>query len=249
MSRPGETEADGFESFYLVRVSESEQVSALPDGGVVLLGPVPRGSGPELVVAGPDGQVRLRRDLHANGKKVTLTAASETTAFFQRGDSLFAHELATGAERRILKTSTGGTMAAAADAIGRRPAQDYVFDLCGIEVASSTGNAYLLAASLRRDADGCTKILALRWSPDGSKLAVAEENDRGRRVVVLRVADGQKLMELALTGTAEELGGEVRSDGRRAGVAGRPDSARGALSGRSRLSDGRALHRRRALTR
>ncbi|WP_306211262.1 LpqB family beta-propeller domain-containing protein [Actinoplanes sp. RD1] len=195
----------------LVRVSESAQVSALPGGGVVLLGPVPGGSGPELAVVGPDGKLRLRRDLHANGKTVTLTAASETTAFFQRGDSLFAHELATGAERLILKTRIGGTMAAAADAIGRRLAQAYVFDPCGIEVATAgMASAYSLAASLRRAPDGCTKILALRWSPDGSRLAVAEESDQGRRVVVLDMMTdgGAKISEQPLPGTYQELGAQ-----------------------------------------
>jgi hypothetical protein len=92
------------------------KVIGLPDGGLAVFGlrasrpgepPVeqPDDSMPEmlsvLTVIGPDGALRLTRDLGVASRELSLVGATDGAAYFLRGDQLLRHEFASGVERAV----------------------------------------------------------------------------------------------------------------------------------------------------
>ncbi|BEL12051.1 hypothetical protein Q0Z83_102420 [Actinoplanes sichuanensis] len=115
-SRIGELLPDGTITTHEVVGSAGwERLIVLPDGSQVAFGSHDlkpgdkRVDGPNvtdleyrLVVTGPDGKVRVQRDVRRMGESVILVAATETTAYLWRPAGLVLHDLATGKEELVV---------------------------------------------------------------------------------------------------------------------------------------------------
>lgn len=100
-------------------MDNAQAVAALPDGGLVALGPKdrrpdsPREDGVQvtgldlvLTVTAPDGHVTVTRDVRAPGEPAQLVGAAADTAYLLRAErQLVAHDLGSGAERPLTAAS------------------------------------------------------------------------------------------------------------------------------------------------
>ncbi|MFC4068149.1 hypothetical protein [Actinoplanes subglobosus] len=197
-----------------------ERLVLLPDGAQVAFGShdlTPgreRTDGPNvtglefrLVVTGPDGRIRVQRDVRRQGESVALVTAHGTTAYLWRPAGLVMHDLATGREETVV----GGTRLGLTPVFGDLRLSDMqggwlavtrMQDECVPRVHDvSTGR---LVAELPLTGSGCVAVSDLRLSPSGTPeravLAVAyqREGAGGRlesRVALIEVVTGRRLAE------------------------------------------------------
>ncbi|MER7459530.1 hypothetical protein [Micromonospora sp. NPDC126480] len=177
--------------------------AALPDGRLVglvytdLLPGSPRADGPDveglsikLVVLGADGALERSREVRIKGQGVELIGADQRVAYLARDTGIVTHDLATGRERMLLRSSTAGVDLLTASRTDVRP------DLL-VEQRDDDG----CRTDVRRTADGvriarltvggvCEN--GLRLAPDGALVAVPYrrlDQSRDRREQRLAVFD------------------------------------------------------------
>ncbi|MEU8662997.1 hypothetical protein, partial [Actinoplanes philippinensis] len=187
------------------------KVVPLPDGGIVAFSSydtksaVDRSGRPDvagleyrLVVTGPDGRARIQRDIRRRNEQVTLLTADATTAYLWRPSGLFAHDLATGTERAVVKEPMinlgkvfGGLRHS--DLSAGRLAMASTDDEClPLVVDVATGRPVSRIPLGRSD---CFALNRMRLSPDGTMLAVAYQYKSTSKtppaaVALIRVSDG-----------------------------------------------------------
>ena len=181
----GEVLPDGSVVFRPVsEVDHPSRVVPLPDGRLVLLGPVdltpgvieqPDGPmnpavGFMLVVQGNDGRIELSRDVRVIGEDVPLLGATDTEAYLLRPAGVVAHDYATGHERLILPASAlpvdraagrGVDVTASRIAFGTATCRVQIFDLATAQPIATLAPP-----------PGCTTPGEVRLSPGGSLVAV-----------------------------------------------------------------------------
>ncbi|GAA4970401.1 hypothetical protein [Actinoplanes utahensis] len=186
-------------------------VVVLPDGSLVAFGShdttpgVERTDGPNvsgleyrLVGVDSDGTVSVQRNIRRKGEPVTLVTSTATTAYLWRPAGLAEHDLATGAERIVVKKAALGFEQVfgslrMSDLAGDRLVVAGMNDECKPSVYDIATSRRVAALSLH--GSKCVAVNAMRLSPDGSKLAVAYQHEDASAgllssVAVIRVADG-----------------------------------------------------------
>ncbi|MFI5934986.1 hypothetical protein [Actinoplanes sp. NPDC051494] len=163
-------------------------VVGLPSGGLVAAGRT------ELTVVGADGTTVVRRKTGGGD----LIGADDENAYLWRQGVLREHRLADGGQRDLVSYPEP----AAVDLAGDRLALVDRVNPCQTRVLSLADGRTVGGSAL--PLDGCTRITAVRLSPDGLKLAVAYETRGSRRLLVEQVATGMPLVSPYRTGTNED---------------------------------------------
>ncbi|WP_319460344.1 hypothetical protein [Micromonospora sp. RTP1Z1] len=153
-----------------------------------------------LMVLGADGRVQRSREARVKGQTITLVGADERYAYLVRDHvGLVTHELATGREKVLIRSSTvgAGPLLSSADvAAGRMVTVTSGFDMnrCQVDVLR-------LADGTRQSRLGVNGDCAqsIRLSPDGDLVAIpyartngADPRSRDYRVAILDTATGQR---------------------------------------------------------
>lgn len=176
---------------------------ALPDGRLVglvytdLMPGVARTDGPDveglsirLVVLGPDGAVERSREVRVKGQAVELLGADTRVAYLARDAGIVTHDLVTGREKMLLRSSTAGVDLLAASQTAVRP--DRLVEQrddhgCHTDVRRTTDGKRIA----RLTVEGLC-VNGLRLSPDGTLVAVPYRllaTSRDRREQRLAVFD------------------------------------------------------------
>ncbi|WP_406040481.1 hypothetical protein OG799_31575 [Micromonospora sp. NBC_00898] len=186
--------------------------AALPDGRLVgllytdLMPGVRRTDGPnveglsiKLVVLGPDDAVEISREVRIKGRSVELLGADQRYAYLARDEGIVAHELTTGRERTLLRSSTAGVdlMAASQTAVGSdRLAEQRTDSPCRTDVRRLADGKRIA----RLTADGIC-MNGLRLSPDGRLVAVPyflPDHGGQQRVAVYETGTGNLRVDQAI---------------------------------------------------
>ncbi|GAA4570236.1 hypothetical protein GCM10023176_28350 [Micromonospora coerulea] len=174
--------------------------AALPDGRLVglvytdLMPGVRRTDGPnveglsiKLVVLGADDAVQVGREIRIKGRSVELLGADQRYAYLARDEGIVAHELTTGRERIVLRSSTAGVdlLAASQTVVGTdRLAEQRTDFRCRTDVRRLTDGRRIASLTVNGNCQN-----DLRLSPDGRLVAVAYvDRGRGQRVAVFDIA-------------------------------------------------------------
>jgi hypothetical protein len=183
-------------------------VIGLPDGGMAVFGlratrpgepPVeqPDDSMPKklsvLTVIGPDGALRVTRDLGVASRELSLVGATDGAAYFLRGDRLLRHEFASGAERAVAPGRvselveegwTVNSVVAGRIVLGKDNADGVLARTLALSGVDETAPAVVCAES------GLTEA-SLRLAPSGRLLACAatEEAESGPETIRLMITD------------------------------------------------------------
>lgn len=143
-----------------------------------------------LLVLGPDGQLQRQREVRVQGQDVQLVGANATTAYlFRSPGRIVAHDLATGAERRLTTLDPvpawethsfsvqGGLLLAASQ------------ESCEMTAtALDTGRKVFTAGFPDLRKWSCPTTRTARLSPDGRTVAVAVSGgDEAATVSLLRI--------------------------------------------------------------
>ncbi|WP_433791577.1 hypothetical protein [Actinoplanes sp. CA-252034] len=197
-----------------------ERLVVLPDGSQVAFGAhdlrpgEKRPDGPDvtgleyrLVVTGPDGAIRVQRDLRRPGEPVTLVTADDTTAYLWRAAGLVRHDLATGEEQIVVSGNRLG--------LGQVFGDLRLADMRGplLAVATLKGECTPLVydvpsgrpiAKLSLAGTRCIAVSDLRLSPSSTPekavLAVAYDREGAdhlleSRVALIEVLTGRRIAE------------------------------------------------------
>ncbi|MEW2381058.1 hypothetical protein AB0873_03025 [Micromonospora sp. NPDC047707] len=180
--------------------------AALPDGRLVglvytdLTPGVARSDGPDveglsirLVVLGPDG-VERSREVRVEGQGIELLGADTTVAYLARDAGIVTHDLLTGREKSLLRSSTAGVDLLAASQTDVRP--DRLVEQrddhgCHTDVRRTTDGKRIA----RLTVSGLC-VNGLRLSPDGALVAVpyrpldTSGDRREQRLAVFDTATG-----------------------------------------------------------
>lgn len=185
-----------------------EQTVALPDGRLVglqltdLMPGVRRRDGPDveglsikLVVLGPDDAVEQAREVRVKGEGVELLGADGRAAYLARDGGIVAHDLATGQEKFLLRSSTAGVdlLAASQTELGPdRLVEQRSDDGCRTDVRRLSDGKRIL----RLTVEGLCEN-GLRLSPNGRLVAVPYHrllnrtgSGREQRLAVFDIATG-----------------------------------------------------------
>jgi hypothetical protein len=220
-SRIGELLPDGTIVAHEVVGSRGwERLVVLPDGSQVAFGSHDlkpgddRPDGPNvtgleyrLVVTGPDGRIRVQRDLRRQGEPVILVAAHETSAYLWRPAGLVMHDLATGKEQLVvsgIRLGLGKVFGELrlTDMQGSWLAVTRMQDECVPRVFDVTTGR--LIAKLSLAGTRCLAVSDLRLSPistpERAVLAVAYDLETAdhlleSRVALIEVATGRRLAD------------------------------------------------------
>ncbi|MGS2613289.1 hypothetical protein ACVCAH_01935 [Micromonospora sp. LZ34] len=203
-----------------------EQTVALADGRLVglqltdLRPGVPRRDGPEveglsikLVVLSPDDTVEQSREVRVRGAGVELVGADGTSAYLARDGGILAHDLATGREEFLLRSSTAGVdlLAASQTALGPgHLAEQRTDDGCRTDVRRLTDGKRIA----RLTVEGLCEN-GLRLSPDGRLVAVPYQRfpdrtgDRERRLAVFDISSGALRADQPVTTSRRASGADA----------------------------------------
>ncbi|MFI5488081.1 hypothetical protein [Micromonospora echinaurantiaca] len=179
-------------------------------------GPDVEGLSVKLVVLGPDDSVQTAREIRVRGAGVELLGTDGTVAYLARDGGLVAHDLATGREEMLLRSSTAGVDLLAASRTDLKPdhlVEQRTDDGCHTDVRRLTDGKRIARLTL----DGLCEN-GLRLSPNGRLVAVPYQRlpdrvgDREQRLAVFDVATGT-LRTDRLVGTSHRASAAGRIQG------------------------------------
>jgi hypothetical protein len=190
-----EMKPDGTVVLLSVSISDTAlfRVKAMPDGRLAALDTTDAGD--RLMIFRPDGTPSLSRDLAGGPKGNGLVAVSNTDVYLSRGDAVYAHDIATGAER---KTPYSRPQVLVADA-----------NAIGLVIGPVDAGAGACATRLVDPHTGAVKVLnppvricspfTVRLSPDGRYLAalvpLITTTQSNTRLYILDVATGRTVKD------------------------------------------------------
>ncbi|MEV6306359.1 hypothetical protein AB0M02_43595 [Actinoplanes sp. NPDC051861] len=149
-----------------------------------------------LVVVSADGDVELQRDIRRKGEGVALLGATDRVAYLSRPAGFVEHDLASGRERTLIDEELPGPVA---DVAAGRLVTPRAQDSCDLAVHEITGPTGTWIPFKR-----CSALSLLRFSPDGSKVAMVYTNpdpEDGMGVALLDVSSGAVLADRPIDGT------------------------------------------------